>query len=142
MDNETANETASRLYSATKVIMWMLDTTNQVISQEEVHRILSMPAGKLSIASVETSGANRANSFAHGLQENLFPPLPEQATITGAILTIYSAGDMTTEEYQAICNKLLANFPDDIPTIISLSQEVSAGECFKGTLLVSWDTGL
>jgi len=90
--------------------MWMLDTTNQVISQEEVHRILSTPAGKLSIASVETRGADRANSFARGLQENLFPPLPEQATITGVILTIYSAGDMTTEEYQAICNKLMANF--------------------------------
>ena len=142
MDNETANETASRLYSATKVIMWMFDTTNQVISQEEVHRILSMPTGKLSIASIETSGADRANNFARGLQENLFPPLPEQATITGAILTIFSAGDMTTEEYQAICNKLLVNFPDETPTIVSISPDIGAADCFKGTLLVSWEAGL
>ena len=101
-----------------------------------------MPAGKLSIASFETSGADRANSFARGLQENLFPPLPEQATNTGAILAIYSAGDMTTEEYQAICNKLLGNFPDDLPTIVSISPDKGDTGSFKGTLLVAWEAVL
>jgi hypothetical protein len=47
---------------------------------------------------------------------------------------------MTTEEYQIICNKLRGNYPDDIQTIVSLSQDESAAECFKDTLLVSWET--
>jgi hypothetical protein len=50
----------------------------------------------------------------------------------------YHAGDMTTEEYQVICNKLLGNYPDDVQTIITLSQDESAADCFKGTLIVSW----
>jgi hypothetical protein len=140
MDNKTANETASRLYSATSIILDIFDS--RTISQEDLRKILSMPSGKLSIASVETSGADRAIRFAISLQENLFPHIPKQATITGIILAIYSAGSMTTEEYQVICNKLLGNYPDDIQTIVSLSQAESAADCFKGTLLVSWETGL
>jgi hypothetical protein len=47
---------------------------------------------------------------------------------------------MTTEEYQFICNKLLGNYPDDIQTIVTLSQDESvAADCFKGTFLVSWE---
>jgi hypothetical protein len=142
MDNKTAKETASRLYSATTALLGIFDdnTGTRAISQEDVRRILSMPAGKLSIASVETTGADRASRFATDLQDNLFPHIPKQATITGIILAIYSAGDMTTEEYQVICNKLLGNYPDDIQTIVSLSlDERVAADCFKGTFLVSWE---
>jgi hypothetical protein len=46
---------------------------------------------------------------------------------------------MTTEEYQVICNKLLGNYPDDVQTIITLSQDESAADCFKGILIVSWE---
>jgi len=140
MDDKTANETASQLYSATAVILEFLDS--RTISQDDVRRILSMPAGKLSIASAATSGVDRAARFASFMQENLFPPLPVQATITGAILAINGSGDMTTEEYLSINDRLLGNLPGDTLTIVSLSPDEKVKDCLKGTLLFSWETGL
>lgn len=140
MDNKAVYETATQLYSTTAIILEILNSGT--ISQDDVRRILSMPAGKLSIASAATSGVDRAARFASVMQENLFPPLPEQATITGAILAIKGSGDMTTEEYLSINDRLFGNLPDDTLTIVSLSPDENVTDCFKGTLLVSWETGL
>jgi len=140
MDNKTANETASKLYSATAIILEILDS--RTISQDDVRKILSMPGGKLSIASAAISGADRATKLAAVMQENLFPPLPAEATITGAILAINGSGDMTTEEYLSINDRLLGNLPDDTLTIVTLSADENVKDSLKGTLFFLWGTGL
>jgi hypothetical protein len=141
MDFKTANKTAAHLYSASTALLdlcYPVDT--QAISQNELRSILSAPADKLSIASVVTSGADRAAKLATDLQDNLFPALPTNRIITGAILVIYNGGDMTTEEYQTISNRLLGNFPNDIPSVVSLAFDKSVGCSIKGTLLITWTT--
>ena len=140
MDENTASETASLLYSTTTALLSLLNTTNQAVSQDEVNRILEQPGGKLSAASTVNGGKDRAAKLAASLQENLFPSIPEQAKITGVILVINYSGDMTTEEYLLISEHLLGKFPEDIHSIFSLCQNDSIANNFKGTLLVTWET--
>jgi hypothetical protein len=141
MDITTTNKTAAHLYRATAALVDIWGSSGSLtVSQEEVRNFLSMPSGKLSIASVVTSGADRATRLAAGLQENLFPALPTDGIITGVILVMYNGGDMTTEEYLVMCNRLLEPLPDEIPTIVTLSHNDDADNSLKGTLLISWMT--
>ena len=135
MDEQVTIKMATQLYRATSALLATLES----ISQEEMRGIISKPDGKMSIASAVASGDERATELATDLQTNLFPPLPVQATITGAILTLQHSGDMTTEEYLGISNQLLKNIPDNIQTIVSLSQDEAIAASFKGTLLIAWE---
>jgi len=142
MDQKTASKTAGHLYSATTALLDICCPANtSIVTKEEIRRILSAHSGKLSIASVVTSGTDRAVKFVAGFQASLYPQLPVHAIITGVILVIYNNGDMTTEEYLVINNRLLVTLPDDTPTIISISPTENVVSCIKGTLLISWEPG-
>jgi hypothetical protein len=137
MDGTTTIETASQLYNAATTLLNLFDS--KTVSSDDMHSIFTGPTGRLSIASVAVSGENRATRFAKDLLEHLFPPLPEQARISGVIFSIYSTGTMTTEEYAVINRSLLDNIPDGVPTIVNLSQQGEYNECFKGSLIISWE---
>ena len=139
MDFKTTKTTAEHLYRATTALLDICSSSgSHAVTEAEIQRILSTHSDKMSIASVTVSGEDRAVKFVTDLQENLFPPLPVKRIISGAILVIYNGGDLTTEEYLFISNKLLGTLPDDIQTIVSLSQNGNVGNSIKGTLLILW----
>jgi len=137
MDDTTTIEIASQLYNAATALLNLFDS--KTVSSDDIHSIFSGPTGRLSISSVAVAGENRATRFAKDLLEQLFPPLPAPARISGVIFSIYSAGTMTTEEYAAINRSLLENIPDEIPVVVNLSQQGEYDECFKGSLIISWE---
>ncbi len=139
MDFKTTQTTAENLYKATTALLDICSSSgSNAVTAEEIQGILSTHSDKMSIASVTVSGVDRAVKFVTDLQKNLFPPLPVKRIISGAILVIYNGGDLTTEEYLLISNKLLGTLPDEIQTIVSLSQNGNVGNSIKGTLLILW----
>ena len=139
MDFKTTQTTAENLYKATTALLDICSSSgSNAVTAEEIQGILSTHSDKMSIASVTVSGVDRAVNIVTELQENLFPPLPVKRIISGAILVIYNGGDLTTEEYLLISNRLLGTLPDDIQTIVSLSQNGDVGNNIKGTLLILW----
>ena len=139
MDFKTTKTTAEHLYRATTALLDTFSSSgSHAVTGGEIQGILSTHSDKMSIASVTVSGVDRAVNIVTELQENLFPPLPVKRIISGAILVIYNGGDLTTEEYLLISNRLLGTLPDDIQTIVSLSQNGNVGNSIKGTLLILW----